>query len=151
MYIYMHFLHLCRLSVCIAANFIIAQEHYEFEWVNPPVNYREMDLQDRYRWLLVCTCTFTCTSVHDLCPHQLIPYMYNTIGEYQFDGALSEMAECCGFESHLSFVFEMSVLYELRVSEILLYHYQMLRTHRKSCIRESVDSLCRDEMDAPTT
>ena len=26
----------------------------------------------------------TCTlSVHDLCPHQLLPYMYNTIGEYQ--------------------------------------------------------------------
>ena len=27
---------------------------------------------------------YTCTlSVRDLCPHQLLPYMYSTIGEYQ--------------------------------------------------------------------
>ena len=92
---------------------------------------------------------YTCTlSVRDLCPHQLLPYMYNTIGEYQL------IEHCLKWQSVVglnltwgsSFVFDngclvwvelCSVVFGVSESEIHLHLYQLLRTHR-----ESVHVLC---------
>ena len=89
-------------------------------------------------------------SVRDLWPHQLLPYMYIQYNRrVSVDRALSEMAECCGFESHLRqliclwyndclvWVELCCVVFGVSESEIHLHLYQLLRTHR-----ESVHVLC---------
>ena len=59
----------------------------------------EMNLQDRHRWMLVCTFTHTFCLRPLSSPVVAIHVQYNR--RVSVDRALSEMAECCGFESHL--------------------------------------------------